>query len=306
MTTSFGPLNGDAVAVILKELVRRAITVISHQRFAHEAQGKTNELMPERDDFVTSADLAAQELYVECIRRCFPGFGIVAEEEHLAVPCTLYGTNIWVTIDPLDGTRAFMRRQSHGVGTMVSLVQDSEIVAAFVGDVFTREIYGYRPGADKVHRISEFEHRHQMGPLIDRVRPLRQQFLLLRDEPSKHSLAARALLGYGSARKRFGGFEITRGSIGISMARLWKGEVGAALIRPGAQTPWDLFPVYGISRKLGFRFLELGADGLTGREYVPEIVPRVQMLSTEALVVHESRLEEVGYWSDDGGIAMAP
>ena len=51
-------------------------------------------------------------------------------------------------------TMAFVRRQSHGVGTMV---EQGRVVSAYVGDINTQEIYGYRPGSRAVHRITEYE-----------------------------------------------------------------------------------------------------------------------------------------------------
>src|SRR6185503_21353335 len=61
------------------------------------------------------------------------------------------------TVDPLDGTKAFIRRQSQGVGTMVALVDDGRVQSAYIGDVNTQEIYGFRPASSSVHRISEYE-----------------------------------------------------------------------------------------------------------------------------------------------------
>ncbi|MEY4723332.1 MAG: Inositol monophosphatase family [Candidatus Parcubacteria bacterium] len=293
---TFGPLNGDAVGIIFKELVRRAIVVINAQRFAHEVTAKETEYKPGQDDYFTTADTAAQDEYVDGIRRAMPGVGIVAEEDRLVQPCTLPGGDTYVTIDSIDGTKAFIRRQSHGVGTMISLVSGHEIVSAYVGDVFTREIYGYRPGSNKVRRHNEFEHRHELGPRINRDLPLAKQYLLLRDDPYLQPFEARKLIPSKTSH-RFKAIEITGGSIGISMARLWKGEVGGAVLLVGTQTPWDTFPVYGISRKLGFRFYFLDADGRPDGEWIPQIEPVLQPLTRTVLVAHESRLGEMQGWA---------
>jgi fructose-1,6-bisphosphatase/inositol monophosphatase family enzyme len=281
-------MTSKAVSMLMKEWVRRAILRIHRHRFTYEVTAKVADYAPDREDLKTTADTAAQKLYVEAINECFPGCGVVAEEDGVRVPCTLDGVDIWFTCDGVDGTRAFDRRQSHGVGTMISMVKDGAIVAAYVGDVLSQEIYGFRPGSSKVHRITQFEEHHELGPLIDRDRPLAQQYVLLREMVHEHSALARTLLPGHGGRSMFSGYEITGGSIGSSMARLWKGEVGGALLVPGPQTPWDTFPVYGISRALGFRFLELK----TKREWVPRIVPEVQQSEHELLVIHESRLDE--------------
>ena len=74
------------------------------------------------------------------------------------------GAGTFFTVDPLDGTKAFVRRQSHGVGTMVALVEQGRVVSAYVGDINTQEIYGYRPGSRAVHRITEYETSEMMSP----------------------------------------------------------------------------------------------------------------------------------------------
>src|SRR5690348_9870335 len=123
----------------MKEAVRRAIVAIRAQRFTFETRIKESDT-PHKD-FVTTADSSAQRVFVTLLRNWFPDFGIVAEEEGLRVPCTHPKHDLWFTVDPLDGTRAFMRRQSHGIGTMVALVCDGQVIAACVGDVMTSEVY---------------------------------------------------------------------------------------------------------------------------------------------------------------------
>ena len=73
------------------------------------------------DDVFTSADKLAQESYVKSLRECFPDIGIIGEEESLSIPAKK-GRRAFFTIDPIDGTKAYIRRQSHGIGSMVSLV----------------------------------------------------------------------------------------------------------------------------------------------------------------------------------------
>jgi fructose-1,6-bisphosphatase/inositol monophosphatase family enzyme len=141
----FGALNGHAAGIILKKLVRRAIAAIRAERFRFEVSGKSG-YDGSDGDLVTSADRKAQEVYPRGLNECFPGIGIVAEEDDVFVPCTLPGTDAYFTLDPLDGTKAFARRQSHGVGTMIALVVDGAVASAFVGDVMSRvgaPLHGY-------------------------------------------------------------------------------------------------------------------------------------------------------------------
>jgi len=239
------------VGLAMKEMVRRAIRVIRNQRFVFDAQHKAH---PDGtlDDLVTSADHEAQNIYLRAIKKCFPNYGIIAEEDELRIPCRVPGRRLYFTVDPLDGTKAFARRQSAGVGTMIALVDEEQVIAAYVGDVMTQEIYGFRPESKRVHRISEFEIAEQ---LENTPTPLQSSYVLLRDQPKNFPGPVADLI------ERFRGVDVEGGSIGISYARLWKQEVHALLTGPYFSTPWDSAPVIGISRKLGYRFVRLSSDG---------------------------------------------
>ena len=282
---SYGALTAEAVGVLLKEMVRRAIEAIQAQQFTFEAEHKTTSYSDV--DVVTSVDRAAQEIYLKLIRECLPAVGIIAEEDELRVP-PADGCDLYVTVDPLDGTRAFTRRQSHGVGTMIALLEADEVLSAYVGDVMTKEIFGYRPESTRVHRISQYNIGTHLGSPHDV--PLGLRYLLLRDEPVQFSEFAQRLFFHPDERM-FRSFEITSGSVGIQFSRLWKDEVGGILFRPGAVTPWDYNPVYGITNRMGFVFLEVHDDGLVQartraiRDFTP--------MDYETLVVHRSRLGDL-------------
>src|SRR3989338_9840451 len=231
----FGVMNEHAVGIVMKEMVRRAIEVIRAQRFIFEAkikQGHSGEM----DDLVTSADSEAQKVYVKLIGECFPGYGIIAEEDNLRVASRLFGKEGYFTIDPLDGTKAFGRKQSTGIGTMLALVIDGEIRAAYVGDIMTQEIFGYRPNTDHVYRISEYGHAERLE--ITGHIPLSQQVILLNKNPLRFDDETLWFMN-----KDFRDIEIGHGSIGVLMARLWKREVAAVLLKPEFATPWDDTPI---------------------------------------------------------------
>jgi fructose-1,6-bisphosphatase/inositol monophosphatase family enzyme len=297
----YGPLNAHVVGTLMKEAVRRAIVAIRGQRFTFEATVKGPILGSDgsqdpaaaggSQDMVTSADHAAQRVYVKLLREWFPTFGIVAEEEGLAVPCTHPEHDVWFTVDPLDGTKAFIRRQSHGVGTMISLVCDGEVVAACIGDVMTQEVYALRPDGDQVHRISEFGVAESLA--VDPARPLSRQYMLLRGSPQSYSPAVQAAVRHQGGLVR--GYENMGGSIGTGVARLWKGEMGVAIITAGHLTPWDGCPLLAPCRVLDFAFVHLRPDG----EVLPVDLPPHREgipLAQETWVVHRSRLDEVRTW----------
>jgi fructose-1,6-bisphosphatase/inositol monophosphatase family enzyme len=280
-----GPVNGPITGIVMKEMVRRAIEAIRNQKLSFEVQSKMG-YSGTMDDLFTTADTAAQEVYLRTIRECFPNVGIIAEEDSLMIE-PKNGTNAYFTIDPLDGTRAFVRGQSHGVGSMIALVIDGQVSAAYVADTNTMEIYGFRPGSDKVHRITEFNIAQQL--LRQKGVPLSEGYVLLRDPERVYSHATQKLLD----DLHFKSHLIEGASIGIWLARLWKGEVAAAIMAPGYETPWDSTPIIGISQKLGFKFLR--PSKLNGRWEVYEpVLPKEKFRRDhDTLIVHESDLPDL-------------
>ncbi len=310
LVSTYGQLNGHAVGIILKELVRRAIVAIRAQRLIHESRPKDT---PGRDfDLVTSADLAAQAIYLRSIRECFPGLGIIGEENGLNIPCTRDGLQHYLVFDPLDGTKAFARRQSSGIATQVALVRanpsltgstqpsqlrDIEVIAAFVGDVISQEIYGFRPGSDKVHRITDLVASERLSAL-DRSKPLSELPALARRHPLKFE---QPILQRLLAPRSQGGLAkdllIDNGSASIAAAKLWKGEVGFMVAEPFLDTPWDTLPVVGIYRRLDFVSLYVNIAGT-------RLIPTEYSLSLsvtdrrQPLVwVHRNHLPEILQWT---------
>ena len=269
----YGQLTGSAVGIILKELVRRAIVTIRNERTVFDVTAKAD-YDGEMTDVFTSADRKAQEIYLRSLRDCFPEYGIVAEEDALTIAPK--GNAGYFTVDPLDGTKAFVRRQSHGVGTMIALIRDGKVIAAYVGDINTQEIYGFRSGLGHVYRITEFE---TLEELRHNDRPLCEQNILLRDPERAYSEASRRLLS------QFKSWEIDGGSIGIWLARLWKREVGAALLPPSVETPWDRAPIVGITTELGYLFCEADANG-RWQPVEPVLSTTVYRRGTDLLVIH--------------------
>lgn len=277
-------VNGSMIGILLKELVRRAMLEIRKQRFTYETTAKAGYGSSDMTDVFTSADTAAQEIFAKLIRETLPGVGIVGEEG-LNVPCTIPGRNIYVTIDPLDGTKAFVRRQSHGVATMVALVVDGEVVSAWIGDVNTFEIFGYRPGSNKVHRISNLEVTEDLSQLIHDGN-LNDKYILLRE--GLETYPPTVLSGI----RRFKKYHIDGGSIGTWFARLWKGEYAAVITDPGHDTPWDCAPFIGISQKLGYVFLTPTQVVGLWEEFEPVISEEILLRESHVLVIHRSRLAQ--------------
>lgn len=279
-----GEINGHIVGRVLKETVRRAATVIRNETFIFEAHTKES-YSGTMDDVFTSADRKAQDIYLRTFKECFPLCGVIAEEDSLTIEPT-GGCTAYFTVDPLDGTKAYVRRQSHGVATMVSLVDEDKVQSAYIGDINTDEVYGYRPGSDKVFRITRLDSFEELSP-GKKFESLADMFVLLREPLEKHSLETQDLV------KKFKNYEVMGSSIGTWMARLWKQELSALILPPGWETPWDSTPVTGISIKLGYVFLKPEKNE-TGKtvwvQYEPKLLRAMERREHDTLIIHENNL----------------
>ncbi len=275
----------------MKEAVRRALITIRAHRFNFEATIKG---LASRGavDVVTTADHAAQAVMCELLSDWFPTAVIVAEEGDLSAERAT-PDGLWFSVDPLDGTAAFVRRASHGIGSMLALMRGPTVLAAVVGDVMTQEIYATSPGARRVHRISEFGFAEPLA--IDTTRRLNEQWVLLRDSPQElqTELARAMVLGDDPL---FRGIEVAGDSIGLGMARLWKGEVGGVLLPPRRYAPWDLNPILGLSYSMGFEFLQVARRTGALTRWAPKATPGPVESEHPLLVVHKTRMVEVAAW----------
>lgn len=272
-------LNAHLVGLALRELVRRAIVIARRQITTFESGGKIG-YDGEMSDVFTSADKKAQASYVKSLQEGFPDIGIIGEEDSLNI-LAKNNLNAYFSIDPIDGTRAYIRRQSHGVGTMVALIINGVIESVYIGDLNTQEIFGYRPGSSHVWRITNLEVCEELDS-DPPERAISELYILLRERENKYGEIAFKTID------AFKGVSIDGGSIGIWAARLWKGEVGALLLYPGWETPWDSSPVVGISQKLRYMFLRPLNDGW--QLYQPQIEREKYWRDHETIIIHINNL----------------
>jgi fructose-1,6-bisphosphatase/inositol monophosphatase family enzyme len=278
---TFGTLNGHSVGRLLKETVRRAVATVRAERMVFEAHTKQS-YAGTMDDVFTSADKHAQEVYLRAFAECFPECGVIAEEDAFRIESK---NGAYFTVDPIDGTKAFIRRQSHGVSSMVALVSGGEVVSAYIGDINTHELFGYRPGSDKVHRITDLDIAEDLSALPPRLSDISQMYALLRNPLDDYSPATRILVD------RFKNYEVMGSSIGTWAARLWKREVQALFLDKGFETPWDSTPIIGISLKLGYKFFRASEDSVrTWEQFDPVLPTAPYKREHDVLITHPSVL----------------
>ena len=282
----------------MRDAIERAMLMIHERRFTFVMQDKMGKsgLM---DDKVSDVDKDVEKMFKKLFDERFPGIGIIGEEG--IRKRSRHPNGLWLTGDPLDGTKAFGRKQSYGIATMIALCSPTKIISAYVGDPHTREVYGYRPYSRTVHRIGLDGQRYALK--IDPEIPLRNQYLMLRDHPEMYSSLGTAIsrpAGFsrkGNLPGLFKNIEVSGGSIGIMMSRLWKGEIGGAILHGGKTTPWDLSPILGISQNLGFMFVDMEWLMTRGRiRRCEPILRKITYIAHETLVIHRSRASELLEW----------
>lgn len=92
-------------------------------------------------DFVTGADITAQEMLIEELSKAFPGAPIVSEEHGEEDRQKLYQDGFTgFVIDPIDGTYNFKRGMKESA-VSIGYIQNGEPVAGVVFDPFRDELY---------------------------------------------------------------------------------------------------------------------------------------------------------------------
>lgn len=123
----------DRLAITRQAVERGADVAIEHFERNVEIDTKATAM-----DYVTSADVTAQEVIVETICEYYPDDAIVGEEGDALKTVPETGT-AWI-IDPIDGTTNFV----HGFktwGSAVAVVRDSDPIAAGVAMPAHGDIY---------------------------------------------------------------------------------------------------------------------------------------------------------------------
>lgn len=273
------PYNTHQLKDSIQELVRRAIEAIRKKRFHFEAEDKEN---PRKTfDLLTDADLLAQKIVGDGLRERFPEAGIVGEE-NLFVPSQ---DGVVFTIDPLDGTKAFVRQESGNISVMIGVLYENKIVSAFVGDVWTKEIFYFRPTSPNTHRLIDFEFPFPLNP-FNPEEATQQSAILFRDDPYR-------IPGFDflAIRDKFTKHFIESGSIGITFTKLLKKEAHALLLHMKYYTPWDTVPIVGLAQQLGYQFYSVQNKGFAPFTFDLRLEP--YDLDERILVCHPSLLSRL-------------
>jgi len=306
MQRTYGSLTEAAIGVLMRDVVSRLADHVQRKRFSFKAKHKGIK-DDGKIDWVTDIDVQVQGVMKRLLLERFPTFGIIAEEGGLSIPAKKPTETLRFTGDPIDGTRAFVHYHSGGISVMLALMDGDHVIAVCIEDVMTKEVYYFRPGSKKTHHLSP-NNKPRLLNKIPRNLPLIDQYVLIRDPVEEHDEVTRRLLQL-RPHPLFKKHHTAEGSIGLSMARLWKGEVGAAILRPGKQTPWDTCPVIGLANRLGFRFLAITPVSLSDSTpalifQTMKTVQHTYRTGTDMLVIHENHLPELAAWCASEGLRI--
>ena len=275
------------VELVLKGIVKGALQII--QKEASVFTSKEKEAMDtKKDDLVTSADIAAQAYYLAELSKAFPGYGVIGEESlNLASNMTHQGMHF--TVDPLDGTKAFARNQSFGVASMLAMVEGTKVVASYIGDVNTGELWGYTEGKE----VTRTRFGTEKVICIEGVCDLNKSYALLNDSLHHYPERIQAMV----MEKKLGGlvkdYQISAGSNGLLMSRLWNNDIGMLVMAPSFTTPWDDTPLIGINRKLGIEYIAFNITMGKAQVIKPEIPTTTSRKEYVTIMVHSDKVPGV-------------
>ena len=204
------------------DLIREAADKAILPRFMPGRDSSETASQKEDDSFVTIADSEAEEILTSTLKaNSGEEYTILGEEEHGDSPIskaqsaalsTTYG---W-TIDPLDGTRAYVQGRPH-FATMVSEIRDSIVVRSWIYLPVFREMWVTEN--DRVYLNGEL-----VVPMADSHRRLRGVAYKEAHSPNNEGF----LCGRGS------------GSVGVDYTHMARGVID--FIGHKQPKPWDHFP----------------------------------------------------------------
>jgi myo-inositol-1(or 4)-monophosphatase len=93
-------------------------------------------------DFVSAADLKAEETIFEALQKARPGYGFLGEERGMIEGTDK--THTWI-VDPLDGTTNFLHAIPH-FAINIALKRDGAVVAAVTYNPVTNELFWAEKG----------------------------------------------------------------------------------------------------------------------------------------------------------------
>jgi myo-inositol-1(or 4)-monophosphatase len=186
---------------------------------------------------VTSADIAAEKLIVERIRKEFPAHNILSEEGFSTIEPEKLKIGPWWIIDPVDGTTNYARGHLH-VGVSIAFAADGVVQCGVVHAPFLHETYtairskGAWLNGERIH-ASEGIPLHQAVVATG--------FPYVRDDVSGLAERVRVILGHCQDLRRLG-------ACSLDVSWVASGRLDAFY---ETVSPWDMAAAALVAREAG-------------------------------------------------------
>lgn len=244
--TASAPTDDRAILSIIEPFVLdagRRIVEIAAEGFSTEAKADESP--------VTRADREAEAILLSGLRRSFPGIPIVAEEESAAGLAPRAAGAVFFLVDPLDGTREFVRG-GDDYTVNVALVRAGVPAVGAVYAPACRQLYLGRPGFAE---LVETDAGH---------RPAARREIRVRKAPARPVVVASRSHGTPETDDYIAGLgAVERCSIGSSL-KFCLLAAGKADIYPrmGRTMQWDVAAGDAVLRAAGGRTRRLDGAAL--------------------------------------------
>lgn len=145
---------------VLEMTLRAGATIMEVVRAGFEVEEKAD------SSPVTVADRRAEAILVAALQECAPGIAIVAEEQAAAGEIPQVGDAPYFLVDPLDGTKEFVRGGKSFTVNVALIENRSPVFGVVYAPATDRLFYGH--GAGTAHVIDGFAAAGQRRPMAVR------------------------------------------------------------------------------------------------------------------------------------------
>lgn len=264
-------------------------------------------------DVFTVADKSSEALFAELACEFPQSIGYIGEEG-LRRPCTLGDCDIYITIDPLDGTRMYITALNEGrqlrpgevsamLGVLVGPKNEPSMlksVAGYVCDVADDTLYSLSPNGSCVEVTKGLN-------IVDSVklqtaRRANTGYLAIHKSQSPSAVdfvadgeVARLLTTSAKDGGIFGNVGVEFGSVGLRVANVFNGQY-SALLRPNCQsfcTPWDEAPLQAFCRMGNAKTFAILPDRLQEVVIADGVINKISRREHDILYLPLNFLREV-------------
>jgi 3'(2'), 5'-bisphosphate nucleotidase len=227
-----------------------------------------------RDDPVTAADRAANDMLARELSRRFPGDAVLTEElpDDLS---RLEKDRVW-TVDPMDGTKQFIERIGE-FAVMIGLAIEGEAKLGVVYNPSADLMYYAAPGVGAFIEEKWSTKRLRVAPVSD---PSQIVMAMSRSHPSRKVQNIGEKLGVSKY--------IQHGSVGLKFGLIAEGRAHLYINTTSATSQWDTCAPEAILREAGGVVTDCNGDALIYNR--PEIRNQRGVVSSNG-VIHDRALE---------------